>query len=278
MLRFSVHHFLSIMPSPRSFLAACLAIAVASPLMVSSVTEAQNNFFNPPLEPSPTPKAQDSQTPIFSFGRFEGDFKSLCRELEGDGRRLRVVQIAEAGAKREKECITCRSFWKMVVSACVSAGPRPTPTPKPVKTKRSKVTEEDGGGNTDKMDEGETSPPSEDAQQATGLVDESPSGEPTVVPTPTKAPKDVRYPSTAALDQASRVSTSTYALDSGGGQVAEMFRYFASTIRSTSDLSPSEREYYDIFLTYLLAAWSGRVDATNQAPPTPSAGLEDFFE
>jgi hypothetical protein len=188
-----------------------------------------------------------------------------------------VVQIAEAGVKREKECITCRSFWKMVVSACVSAGPRPTPTPKPVKTKRAKVSEEDGGGTTDKMDEGESRPPSEDAQQVSGPVDDSASGESTVVPTPTKAPKDVRYPSTTALDQASRVSTSTYALDSGEGQVAEMFRYFASTIRGASDLSPSEREYYDIFLTYLLAAWSGRVDATNQAPPTPSADLEDFF-
>jgi hypothetical protein len=57
-----------------------------------------------------------------------------------------------------------------------------------------------------------------------------------------------------------------------------MFRYFASTIRSTTDLSPAEREYYDIFLTYLLAAWSGRVDTANQPPPTPSADLEDFFE
>jgi hypothetical protein len=215
---------------------------------------------------------------MFSFGRFEGDFKALCRELEGDGRRLRVVQIAEAGAKGEKDCITCRSFWKMVVSACVSAGPRPTPTPKPAKTKRSKVSEEDGGENANKGDEGESSPPSEDAPQVSTPVDESASGEPTVVPTPTRAPKDVRYPSTAALDQASRVSTSTYALDSGEGQVAEMFRYFASTIRGTSDLSAAEREYYDIFLTYLLAAWSGRVDTTNQAPPTPSADLEDFFE
>jgi hypothetical protein len=215
---------------------------------------------------------------MFSFGRFEGDFRSLCRELEGDGRRLRLVQIAEAGAKREKECITCRAFWKTVVSACVSAGPRPTPTPKPVKTKGAKGPDEDGGVNPDKVNEGESSPPSEAGQQVSGPVDESASAEPTVVPTPTKAPKDVRYPSTTALDQASRVSTSTYALDSGEGQVAEMFRYFASTIRSTTDLSPAEREYYDIFLTYLLAAWSGRVDTANQPPPTPSADLEDFFE
>lgn len=272
-----MHRFLSVVPRPRSVRAVCLAIAVASSLALASISVAQDDFFNPRLEPSPTPKSQDGQTPMFSFGRFEGDFKSLCRELEGDGRRLRVVQIAEAGAKREKECITCRSFWKMVVSACVSAGPRPTPTPKPVKTKSSKVSEEDGGENANKGDEGESSPSSENAQQVSASVDESASAEPTVVPTPTKAPKDVRYPSTAALDQASRVSTSTYALDSGEGQVAEMFRYFASTIRGTTDLSPAEREYYDIFLTYLLAAWSGRVDTANQPPPTPSADLEDFF-
>jgi hypothetical protein len=69
-----------------------------------------------------------------------------------------------------------------------------------------------------------------------------------------------------------------YVLDSGDGQVAKMFRYFAKTVRETPDMSSPEREYYDIFLTYLLAAWDGRVDSTKLPTPTPSAALRDFFE
>ena len=43
-------------------------------------------------------------------------------------------------------------------------------------------------------------------------------------------------------------------------------------------LSAEEREYYDIFLAYLLAAWSGRVDSTKLPPPTPAPELDGFFE
>jgi len=92
------------------------------------------------------------------------------------------------------------------------------------------------------------------------------------------ARREARYPSTAVLDDASRVSTATYAVDSGEGQVAEMFRYFAKTVREAPGLSVAEREYYDIFLTYLLAAWAGRVDSTKLPTPTPSRELESFFE
>jgi hypothetical protein len=80
------------------------------------------------------------------------------------------------------------------------------------------------------------------------------------------------------LDQASRVSTTIYAEDSEDGQVSEMFRYLAKSVRETPDLSTAEREYYDIFFTYLLAAWAGRVDSTKLPTPTPSHELESFFE
>ncbi len=92
------------------------------------------------------------------------------------------------------------------------------------------------------------------------------------------ARREARYPSTAVLDDASRVSTATYAVDSGDGQVAEPFRYFANTVREAPGLSVAEREYYDIFFTYLLAAWAGRVDSTKLPPPTPPREIESFFE
>ena len=69
-----------------------------------------------------------------------------------------------------------------------------------------------------------------------------------------------------------------YALDSGEGQEEEMFRYFAKTVRETPDLSPTEREYYDLFFTYLLAAWAGRIDVSSLPPPTPGVEVDSFFE
>jgi hypothetical protein len=80
------------------------------------------------------------------------------------------------------------------------------------------------------------------------------------------------------LDEASRVSSSIYALDAGDGQLAEMFRYFGKTVREDPGLSAAEREYYDIFLAYLLAAWEGRVDSTRLPPPTVGPEVDSFFE
>jgi hypothetical protein len=67
-------------------------------------------------------------------------------------------------------------------------------------------------------------------------------------------------------------------VDAGEGQVAKTLQYFAKTVRSTPEMSSAEREYYDIFLTYLLAAWEGRVDRTKLPTPTPSVDLRTFFE
>jgi hypothetical protein len=239
---------------------------------------AQDDFFKPVFEATPTIKKHEKGTAIFSFARFEPDFKGMCKGLEEDGRRERIVAIAEVGVKKEKECITCRSFWKMIVAACGKLGPRPTPTPKPKKTRRGKDAEE-----------AETAGATQEAKPETPQVstNEPQTGEPTnavAVPTSATPPaatgkgRQVRYPSTEVLDEVSRVSSEIYALDSGDGQVAEMVRYFAKTVRETPGLSIVEREYYDIFLTYLLAAWSGRVDATRKPPPTPAAELDAFFE
>jgi hypothetical protein len=198
----------------------------------------------------------------------EPNFRALCKGLEADGRRERVVSIAEAGVAREKVCITCRSFWKMIVGACGKLGPRPTPTPKAKKTKKPK--------------EGEESAPHEGVASSDGGggdVSEAAIATPTGAPSNgNEASRPERYPSTALLDEASRVSIETYEVDDGTGTDSEMFRYFEKTVRETPGLSSMEREYYDLFFTYLLAAWAGRVDSTKQPPSTPAAALGTFFD
>lgn len=243
-----------------------VALCVCSVVLGSAQwVSAQDDFFKPLIEAAPTKKKQQGESQIFSFGRFEGEFTTLCRELEVDGRRDRLVKIAEAGAAREKECITCRSFWKMFVSACGRLGPRPTPTPKP--TKKSKITSVS------------QTPISEEYSQAQEGGDNDSALKETPAPsTLTKVVKQERYPSIALINEASRVSTAVYGLDSGDGQVARTFHYFASTVRGASGMSAAELEYYDVFLTYLLAAWDGRVDKTKLPTPTPSSALRDLFE
>ena len=158
----------------------------------------------------------------------------------------------------------------MIVSSCGKLGPRPTPTPKPPKKKKGVPTEEPV----------ETATPVAESLDVSSAVESSRESSQAIA-TPTvsaAATRQNRYPSTEVLDEASRVSSSIYALDSGDGQVAEMVRYFAKTVRETSGLSDQEREYYDTFLTYLLAAWDGRVDSTKLPPPTVGPEVDSFFE
>jgi hypothetical protein len=249
----------------RALLTAWLGL---TPFLCTSAL-AQDDFFRPVIEATPTAQ-HEGPPPIFSFARLERDFSALCKGLEEDGRRARIVSIAEAGVAREKVCITCRSFWKMIVSSCGKLGPRPTPTPKPPKKKKGVPTEEPV----------ETATPVAESLDVSSAVESSRESSQAIA-TPTvsaAATRQNRYPSTEVLDEASRVSSSIYALDSGDGQVAEMVRYFAKTVRETSGLSDQEREYYDTFLTYLLAAWDGRVDSTKLPPPTVGPEVDSFFE
>ena len=252
----------------RAFCMGCLVLAITGSV------SAQDDFFKPSIEAAPPKKHKEGESQIFSFGRFEGEFATLCTELESDGRRDRLVKIAEAGVVREKECITCRSFWKMFVSACGRLGPRPTPAPKPTKKSSKQMpVQETPTPDVSSESQAPDGKATEEGADGGPVLHETP-----VSATPTRAPRQERYPSVALINEASRLSTAVYVLDSGDGQVAKMFRYFAKTVRETPDMSSPEREYYDIFLTYLLAAWDGRVDSTKLPTPTPSAALRDFFE
>lgn len=231
----------------------CVGVIFA---MWSTLACAQDDVFNAPPEPTPIQKPVGTGS-LFSFAKFESGFRAVCRELESDGRRERFVKIAEVAAAQDKECISCRSLWRTVMAACERRVPRPRPSPKATKTPKANKDVE---------------------VSAEAQVEQEVSQDTPVPPTPTQGPKRERYPSTALLDAASKMSTEAFQFDEGQGQVSAMFRYLAKTVRETKDLSSSEREYFDIFLTYLLAAWEGRIDPARIPTPTPVAKLESFFD
>lgn len=226
---------------------------------------AQEDFFNPPIEAPPTKTPLGGQQ-VYSFARLDADFTAICGELELAGRRERIVMIAEEGVEREKQCISCRSFWKMIVGACGRLGPKPTRVPKINRKAGKDLTESDGSA-----EQPESSPTKASHGGTVAGKDEGGQSTP-------KKLRDERYPSVALIDRVSRFSATIYEDDNGEGATARMLHYFAKTIRDAPGMSSAEREYYDIFLTYLLAAWDGRVDRTKLPTPTPSSELRELFD
>ena len=216
-------------------------------------------FFKPFVEPTPTRKPT-GPAPVFSFSRFEGSLRALCQEIEVDGRREVLVRVAtREAARKDDTCISCRALWRTVLSACAKLGPKPTPAPK-LNTPKGTATVIAEGIPTDVTEGGEATPTSVP-----------------VPPTPTPKQKP-RAPSTTALDIASRISSSAYDADSGGGGVTVAFKNMVTTVMSSKDLSVAEREYYETLFTFLMAAWQGRERSDGELAPTPEVNVDQFFE
>lgn len=235
-------------------------VALATSCVMTRTCSAQEEFFKPAIEAPPTKTPVGGQQ-VYSFSRLDPEFTALCSELEIAGRRERIVKVAELGVDREKDCISCRSFWKMVVSACGRLGPKPTRVPrKPSKQASSSVSS------------------NEESSSNAAIEGASDGGKESGVKPQVLKVREERYPTVALVDQASRFSAAMYETDKGDGATAHMLQYFAKTVLDTPDLSVAEREYYDIFFTYLLASWAGRVDTTKLPTPTPSSELRDLFD
>ena len=216
-------------------------------------------FFKPLVEPSPTRKPSGPPS-VFSFSRFEGNLRALCEEMEVDGRREVLVTVAtREAARKDDTCISCRALWRTVLSACAKLGPKPTPSPK-LNTPKGTATAVAEGVPTDVTEGGEATPTSVPLPPAS---------------TPKQKP---RAPSTTALDIASRISSTAYDADSGGGGVTRAFQNMVATIMSSKDLSVAEREYYETLFTFLMAAWQGRERSDGDVVPTPEVNVDEFFE
>jgi hypothetical protein len=225
-------------------------------------------IFNPIIAPTPTKKPAAAPA-VFSFARFEPNFRLLCEELEADGRRERLVAIAVVEADRaDQDCISCRALWRTVIGGCAKLGARPTPKVKAQVTSPTTPPGEKEGDVTDSAEENSGGEGVEENQTPTPAIPAA---------TPTSVPK-ARAPSTAAVDIASRISAAAYAQDPGAGGVYPAFKSLVSTVLSTKDLSVAEREYFDTLTTFLMAAWEGRDDTEGAARATPAVNVDEFFE
>jgi len=249
-----------------------VALALLSLLVVADGGSAQEfdeePIFKPIIAPTPTKKPTAAPA-VFSFARFEPNFRLLCEELEADGRRERLVSIAVAETDRtDQTCISCRALWRSVIGGCAKLGARPTPRPKGPK-----------GSPTPALDGGAVEGAGSEASEG-GKVDSAEEGTPTPLPpTPSPTPKPKpRTPSTAAADMASRISIAAYSLDPGDGGVHPAFEHLVSVVLSTKDLTAAEREYFENLFTFLMAAWDGRDETEGGVRDTPAVDVDQFFE
>ncbi len=198
---------------------------------------------------------------VFSFSRFEPTMRLLCGEMEVDSRRLRLFQLAQTRAKAAQDCPSCRALWRTVVSSCRQGSVEERKPSKAKKKKKTPETETEGDEIT-------------------------PEATPTPEPTPTPI-VPARYPSTAVVDAASRLSNMMYEQDPEKGGIYQALGHVCSTLTGVPDLTAAEKDYFEILSSYLLAAWEGRSAADGQEESSTSRGssresqrkqLNDLFE
>jgi hypothetical protein len=86
-----------------------------------------------------------------------------------------------------------------------------------------------------------------------------------------------RYPRTDLVDVVSRLSEGLQEFGPGPGPVFDAVKSFESHLMGVGDLSPGERDYYGVLLTYFFSAWEGRPNSPLSAgTPSPSEIAELF--
>jgi hypothetical protein len=188
---------------------------------------------------------EDKPATVFSFGRFEKGFKSLCAELEDDQRRMKVFLLAQARAKDPNECPSCRALWRSISGTCRQVKKDPAKAPTKAKKKKKPESEEHAESHADGGGEAATPAPA-----------------PTAIPA-------ARMPSTSALDDASLLSNAFYEADPKRGGIYQAVLNFKTILLAQPGLTPAEKDYYGILTTYLLCAWEGR--ESGPAPGSPEA-------
>jgi hypothetical protein len=211
-----------------------ICVAVLACVVTICSANAEDDGFTPPdAKPTKTePKPREAK--VFSFGRFEAPLRDICREMELDGRRTKLVQLSEVERKGNADCASCRALWKSIYWACRDSAVLDTKDASKGKKKEPERPKEEGEG-----EEGAEEAPPE--------------------PTPTPKPLQ-RYPTTAMLDLTSRLSVSLYKQDPGTGGYHKALESFANTLTRDPSLTPAERDYYSVFVSFLMASWADRED------------------
>lgn len=178
-----------------------------------------------------------------SFGPYSRRIRDLCEALRLDGREESLAVLMEANAVKDPHCPACFPFAKLVSSSC---------QPKKVVAKKSRK----------KL-----------AEEAEG--DEAVPAEPVVVPRTFRQ----REPSSLALQRAALLGTSLSEDEKRAAEAEKAIRFVRQLLDSNTAAPPGEKEYFDIFATYLEAPFL-KAESTHrtagEAQPRPEVSREEL--
>ncbi len=249
---------LAVLRRSRSFfmgvrsLAHVACAAVLACVLTASAVDAEDDGFAPPDTRPTKAEAKPRESKVYSFGRFETPLREICREMELDGRRTKLVQLSEVERKGNPDCASCRALWKSIYWACRDSAILDT--------------KDASKGKKKKLEQSKERP------ETDGAAEQAP-------PEPTATPKPLqRYPTTAMLDLTSRLSVSLYNQDPGTGGYYKALQSFADTLTRHPSLTPGERDYYAVFVSFLMASWVDRENLTTHETGTEKQDLSSMFE
>lgn len=226
--------------------------AVLACVLTAPVVEAEEDGLTRPNTKPTVAEAKPRESKVFSFARYETALREICREMELDGRRTKLVQLSEVERKGNPDCSSCRALWKSIYWAC-----------------RDSAVLDMKGSSKEKKKKPEGPKEESEKDRAAG----QPRPQPTATPRPLQ-----RYPTTAMLDLTSRLSVSLYSQDSGTGGYYKALQSFVETLTRHPSLTPAERDYYAVFVSFLMASWVDRENLTIDETGTEKQDLSSMFE
>jgi len=207
---------------------------------------AEDESFTPRLDGDVGPVRKASPTPIVeypvtSFLPYHAVFKVLCERMELDGRRARLVSIAEvASQEQNRSCSSCQILWQTLYSAC-----------------RTKASSQKRGRAKDEEREQESSAPDK-PQDGASPSEDGESGEEAAPPAVPTAIVLERFPSIDVIEAASAISNRLYGEAHKSNGHRRAVQGVEKRFMATRDLTAGERDYFSTLFEYLLSAWQGR--------------------
>jgi|GEM_PF-2423734 len=205
--------------------------------------------------------------PLYSMARYNLLFQEMCRLLEADARRDRVYRVSKEAVEEEQGCSSCRAFLRQMAQSCApKAKLKKVDTPAPTPT----ITANPEGAQAGEIRSAASSDSIAEPSQIAPEISETPDVAIT-------EPQPRRYPRTDLVDVVSRLSDELHDFGPGPGSVFDAVKSFESHLIGVPDLSPGERDYYGVLLSYMFSAWEGRPDSPLSAgTPSPDEIAELF--
>ncbi len=251
-----------------SFFAALQFLLVLMPALFGpSSAGAEDVPFSPRKDVEQSlSKRRDTEKPakvVYSFARYEGALRPLCRAMKPDGHVDRLVECVEGLLREESECQSCRALARAVDVACRDFGSKAEEQ----KSKSAKAFQSKRANPTPVPTEAEEEPAADSEQETGGDAEAEQPAEGEVsaalpLATPSARAKQ-RLPSVQVVELASALSVRMQSDEPGPEPTLKALDALLQRVLASPGISQTERDYFSTLREYLISAWQGRPAAAS---------------